>query len=253
MEIYLAGGTWHLRYLEAKTGALSHYEPYILESYWYARGKTLLDTFPHYENYFLDSGAFTLAYTRGKDKSDIDIDEYLERYADYVKRYRVARYLELDIDVLVGLEKVEELRYRLERMTGTQCIPVWHKGRGKEDFLRMCDGWPYVAIGGIPEEIGTTEFRYFPWFIDEAHRRGAKIHALGFTYSTLLPSYHFDSVDSSSWLSGGRYGVRHVFDGRKIVMHRNPDKQRYRLDTRRVTESNFMEWIKYQRWALTHL
>lgn len=96
----------------------------------------------------------------------------------------------MDIDSVVGLAEVERLRHKLERMTGKKPIPVWHKNRGKEYFVKMCEEYPYVAIGGIvtkeiPRKVYETAF---PWFINTAHKHKAKIHGLGYTTVANLQS-----------------------------------------------------------------
>ena len=70
----------------------------------------------------------------------------------------------------------------------------------------MCKEYNYVAIGGLVggnAEYSSKYWRYFPWFIKTAHENGAKIHALGFTSLRGMAQYHFDSVDSTTWKSGG--------------------------------------------------
>ena len=61
------------------------------------------------------------------------------------------------------------------------------------------------------------------WFIDQAHSAGTCIHGLGFTNTTLLPFLKFDSVDSTTWLSGSRFGQIYFFNGKQMV-YRNPPK-----------------------------
>ena len=92
--------------------------------------------------------------------------------------------------------------------------------------------------------------KYIPWFIDYAHKNGAKIHGLGFTKTDKLPMYHFDSVDSTSWLAGGRFGFLHEFRAGKMVQHQVPKGKR--LSTIEGRKNNFSEWVKFQMWADDH-
>ena len=220
----------------------------ILESFYYADQWTE-KTIPLLESFMLDSGAFTF-FSSGK---HVDWDEYLEQYAEFIKRNRVGLFFELDIDSLVGYDRVKKFRCGLERMTGKQPIPVWHKSRGTDEFLRMCDEYPYVAIGGIVSgEIRQKDYKAFPWFIKEAHKRGSKIHGLGFTNLEGMRKYHFDSVDSTAWVSGNRFGAVYKFDGRTMVKHTKKEGQRL-ADSKAVALNNFNEWLKFQRYAKTHL
>lgn len=197
----------------------------------------------------LDSGAFTF-FTQGK---QVDWEEYTERYAEFINRNRVELFFELDIDSLIGYERVLELRKKLERLTGKQPIPVWHRNRGKDEFVKMCDEFPYVALGGIvSKEFKQKDYRMFPWFISEAHNKGCKIHGLGFTNLKGLERYHFDSVDSTAWVSGNRFGALYRFNGKTMVKHTKPDGMRL-VNQREAALNNFNEWLKFQRYAETHL
>ena len=221
----------------------------ILESFYYADEWTEW-AIPRLKNFMLDSGAFTFMTSH---KGKVDWDDYLQKYADFINKNDVSLFYELDIDSIVGYEKVVEMRKRLEAATGKKPIPVWHKSRGKEEFLKMCDEYDYVAIGGIvSKEIKRQEYKYFPWFINEAHKRGAKIHGLGFTNLEGIQKYHFDSVDSTSWTTGNRFGAVYRFNGKTMVKFDKQEGQRLK-DSRAVAINNFNEWVKFQKYAKTNL
>lgn len=221
----------------------------ILESFYYADEWTEW-AIPRLKNFMLDSGAFTFMTSH---KGKVDWNDYLRKYAEFVKKNDVKLFYELDIDSIVGYETVRKMRKYLEQETGKQPIPVWHKSRGKEEFLRMCDEYKYVAIGGIvSKEITRQEYKYFPWFINEAHKRGAKIHGLGFTNLEGIQKYHFDSVDSTSWTTGNRFGAIYRFNGRTMEKYGKQEGQRL-ADSRAVAIHNFNEWVKFQRYAETNL
>lgn len=221
---------------------------YILESFFYVQDWQI----PYIKiakDFLLDSGAFT--FFSGKNKN-VNWEEYVDRYADFINRNKVNYFFELDIDKLIGYDNVIKLRKRLEQKTGKQCIPVWHKFRGKENFLSMCDEYPYVAIGGIvSKEIQSTEYPVFNYLINEAHKRGAKIHGLGFTNLEGMKKYHFDSVDSTSWKSGGRFGQLHFFTGDAI---KNVScKSKRAKDYKQIDKNNYNEWVKFQQYADRYL
>lgn len=245
MDLYLAG-------IQGKTKSFVVDEPQnlsILESFYYADEWTER-TIPRLKNFMLDSGAFTFMTSH---KGKVDWLEYLKKYADFINKNDVKLFYELDIDSIVGYDNVLKMRKWLETETGKKPIPVWHKSRGKEEFLNMCEEYNYVAIGGIvTKEITRQEHRFFPWFINEAHKRGAKIHGLGFTSLDGIKKYHFDSVDSTSWVSGNRFGTVYKFDGETIVKYQKKDGQRL-ADSRAVAINNFNEWAKFQRYAEIYL
>ena len=221
----------------------------ILESFYYADEWTEW-AIPRVKNFMLDSGAFTFMTSH---KGEVDWNKYLQEYADFINKNDVKLFYELDIDSIVGYEKVKEMRKWLEAATGKKPIPVWHKSRGKEEFLKMCDEYDYVAIGGIvSKEITRKEYKYFPWFIKEAHKRGTKIHGLGFTNLEGIKKYHFDSVDSTSWTTGNRFGAIYRFNGTTMEKFDKKDGQRLK-DSRAVAINNFNEWVKFQKYAETNL
>lgn len=222
----------------------------ILESFYYA-DKWTEALIPRLNKFLLDSGAFTF---RNEKHGNVDWNDYLERYIDFINRNDVKLFFELDIDSIIGYENVLKLRKRLEQGTGKKCIPVWHVWRGKEDFLKMCDEYQYVSLGGIVNaDIKRADYeKMFPWFINEAHKRGAKIHGLGFTKLSMLEKYHFDSVDSTSWTSGNRFGHVYRFNGRTMEKFGRESNQKMK-DSRRLAINNFNEWVKFQKYAEMHL
>lgn len=233
--------------------SVKEYRPYILESFFYCDADTerLL---PYFGDFLLDSGAFT--FMQGKGGSP-NWDEYVERYADFINRNNVDKFFELDIDSVTGYDHVKRLRSRLESLTGKQSIPVWHRSRGKDEFEGLCKEYPYVALGGLVDgakkgEYARSLWKFFPWFISTAHNNGAKIHALGFTSLDGIKQYHFDSVDSTAWASGNRFGFLYFFDGQTMQKRDVPKGHRIK-DAKAAALHNYTEWIKFQRYALTHL
>lgn len=247
LDLYLAGGQGERR--RVGHDRIAELNVSILESFYYV-DDWIIKLIPKLKNFMLDSGAFTFMMSH---KGDVDWNQYLKDYADFINEYDIKLFFELDIDSIVGYEKVVEMRKWLEAATGKKPIPVWHKSRGKEEFLKMCDEYDYVAIGGIvSKEITRQEYKYFPWFINEAHKRGAKIHGLGFTNLEGIRKYHFDSVDSTSWTTGNRFGAIYRFNGTTMEKFGKKDGQRLK-DSRAVAVNNFNEWVKFQRYAERNL
>ncbi len=242
MKVYLAGSNrdaWMSR---------NFYQFNRLESFFYITDKEL-EVIKHYDSFLLDSGAFTFM---NQSKKKVDWDEYIERYAEFIRTYDIKLFFELDIDVIVGIKEVERLRSKLERLTNKQCIPVFHKSRGKEYWLRMIQEYNYVAIGGIvTKEIKPKEYPFFNWFLSEAKKNSCKVHGLGFTNIKGLHKYPFYSVDSTSWLSGNRFGSVYFFNNGK--MNKVEKEAEQRVKTQKVLLHNFDEWVKFTRYAEKNL
>ncbi len=200
-------------------------------------------------DFLLDSGAFTYMTNSGKVEN---WDLYIEEYANFINKHDIKHFFELDIDCIVGIKEVERLRDKLETLTGKKCIPVWHKSRGKEYFLRMCEKYQYVAIGGIvSREIKKNEYHYLKWFIREAEKRGTKVHGLGFTNTKWLKNIHFYSVDSTSYASGTRFGTYYLFKHGEITQQKITNKRV--KDGKNLNLHNFKEWVKFQKYAIKNL
>lgn len=234
MKIFLAGSG-------SVSNDLNYYNFYRLESFLLMNKKNI-PLIKKYKGFILDSGAFS--YMNGKDSIGIDWDEYIEKYANFIKTYNIKNYMELDIDVVVGTKEVERLRNKLEMLVGWQCIPVWHKFRGRDYWLKMVKDYDYVAIGGIvTKEIKPKEYKYFHWLLKEAKKQNCKVHGLGFTNLKGVKEYPFYSVDSTSWLSGNRFGAVYKFNGETLLKY-NKSKG-LRVKTKKTGENNFLEWCKF--------
>lgn len=250
MRIYLADTSLRKAYC---VDIQKEEKPYTLESFFYADKQTEEIFIPNSKDFMLDSGAFTFMQNA---KTRVNWDEYIEKYAEFINRNRIKKYFELDIDSVVGYKKVLEYRKKLKQLTGRQPIPVWHSNRGQEEFIKHCQEYPYVAIGGLvgtgKSEYARKYWKYFPWFINTAHKNSAKIHALGFTSLDGIKSFHFDSVDSTAWTSGNRFGFIYYFDGQTMKKIDVPKGKRL-ADAKKVALNNYKEWIKFQKYADTHL
>ena len=137
MRIFLAGvAPW--RNEGCYDPIIREHKPFILESFYYADADTerLL---PYYGDFLLDSGAFTFmggfSFTSNT-KAAVNFEEYLDRYAAFINKNKVKKFFELDVDSVVGYEKVKQYRKKLERLTNLQPIPVWHSTRGTDEFIR---------------------------------------------------------------------------------------------------------------------
>lgn len=251
MRMYLAG-------VEQRTEQFKEAQPpYILFSFASCQGggkkkEKIMDCVRSLwcKDFLCDSGAFTY-FSKGKSKTLAEWDSYVDEYIDFINAYNIHHFFELDIDRIVGLDKVEEFRRRIEKGTGKQCIPVWHSNRGWAYFERMCAEYGYVSIGGIAKNPnGKAIEKLFPWFIDHAHKTGTQIHGLGYTDTKKLKQYPFDSVDSTSWSSGSRYGVSFEYKAQGMVGKKNIYKDK-RIDGQMLDIHNLKVWTQYAK-SLDH-
>jgi hypothetical protein len=251
MKLFLASGAQGQGGLPCRQKEIPLNDLYILESYHYiTKQEWMFPLFKEFKGFLLDSGAFTFM-TSLKGKS-INWEEYVINYANFVKQHDIKLFFELDIDPIVGLKEVERLRDLLEKTAERKCIPVWHKSRGLEYWKKMCKDYEYVAIGGIvTQEIKRSEYDVFYPLLKIARENNTKVHGLGFTNLKGMGKYKFDSVDSTSWLSGNKFGAVYLFDGK--TMQKQNKQAGQRVKTNEVAIHNFSEWVKFSKYAETNL
>ena len=238
MRVFLAGTSSREKLFEKSTPL------FVLESFLYFKPwqrKFISSS----KMFMLDSGAFTFMQR----KRAPDFNKFVDSYANFINSNDISYFFELDVDSIIGYCGVRKLRSTLEKNTGKQCIPVWHKSRGIDEFKSMCKEYPYVAIGGIAsKEIDPTDFAFFTYLIDIAHENGCKIHGLGFSNPKGLLKCPFDSVDSTSWNAGSKFGrIFAVEDGvlvQKVSEKYAPDVPKTELD-----KVNLNTWIDFQKYA----
>lgn len=168
----------------------------------------------HSELMMVDSGAHS--FQKG---IKVKWEEYTHRYAQFIKEFdrpNVVGFFEMDVDAVIGYEKVLELRRILMRVTD-KIIPVWHKNRGITEFDNMCKEFSgrVVAISGFKnEDIADNQYIMF---LKHAKKYGCKLHCLGMTRRKILDVVPFDYVDSSSWRQPFIYARALTDEGQRKV------------------------------------
>jgi hypothetical protein len=183
---------------------------YILCSFYYLRQEIFEKILPKSDLMLIDSGAHS--FQKGK---KVDWLEYTRKYAQWIKENdcdKIIGYFEMDVDNVIGYERVLELRKILESVTD-KIIPVWHKNRGVDEFKKMCMQYSgrIIAVTGFKNEDIRDE--QYMMFLKYAKQHNCKVHCLGMTRKKILDTVPFDFVDSSSWKQAsifGRIGKRKV-------------------------------------------
>jgi hypothetical protein len=244
MIVYLAGT--NKRQLETLKNPIS-----VLESFAYMKKHQDSIRLLLQNNFLLDSGAFTFI---GKSKKGIDWNKYVTDYIEFIKQYNIKLYFELDIYSVVGLEKTEQLRNRIEAETGIKSIPVWHIFLGIDYYKKLCEKYNYIAIGASGKHDSKwtrTNPEKLKALVLYAKSKGVKVHGLGYTVLKQLQLIPFHSVDSTTWLNAGKYGEYQKFTGNSIkkIQARNVGMQTIKSKTEEMNLHNFNEWVKYQKYA----
>ncbi len=168
---------------------------------------------------FIDSGVFNLS-TRHAAKHDLTMNEALslaptevdgfnqlfDKYCRLIRDLgdKVWGYIEIDQG---GKANKIKTRARLEDL-GLRPIPVYHPlNDGWDYFDELAQNYDRICFGNVVQADTATRKR----LIATAWERRRKyphlwIHALGLTASELTIAYPINSCDSSTWLSGIRWG-----------------------------------------------
>lgn len=189
----------------------------------------------------IDSGAHS--FQKGK---KVDWDKYTEQYTEFIKKFdkpNVIGYFEMDVDNIIGYDKVLELRKILEKVTD-KIIPVWHKNRGIEEYKKMCQDYAgrIIAITGFKnEDIKDDQYLMF---LKYAKKYNCKVHCLGMTRKKVLDKVPFNYVDSSSWKQQSIYGMI----GRKKVAKEFSKQKRWKVMLENYKKAMQMQDYYYKKW-----
>lgn len=214
---------------------------YILCSYYYLRQDVFLKILNKSELMIIDSGAHS--FQKGK---KVNWKEYTKKYSEWIKNNdcnKIVGYFEMDVDNILGYEKVLELRKILESVSD-KIIPVWHKNRGIVEYKKMCQKYAnkIIAITGFKNEDIKDE--QYLMFLKYAKKYNCKVHCLGMTRKKILDKVPFDYVDSSSWKQQAIYGRI----GNKKVSKEFSKKSRSIVMAESFKEAIKMQEHYFQKW-----
>lgn len=222
--------------------------PFGLVSYYYISQSEV-----NYQNFkkalkvcdylLVDSGAHS--FQSGK---RVNWEEYTKKYAKFIRENdcdKILGWFEMDVDMVIGYEKVLNLRSILNQST-KKIIPVWHKNRGIDEFKRMCHETKgeIVAVTGFKNE-DIQDDQYAP-FLKYAWKCGKKLHCLGMTRQKVMDKVPFDYVDSSSWKLSATFGSLKSWSEREHKL-KNVPNTKGKFTTKQLFYKNLMEYVKMVR------
>jgi len=201
--------------------------PYRLVSYWYLRKlkdpKGALDLLTSGgASIIVDSGLFSLMF--GSEQGTLPTT--LEAYRDYTRKYlddmaewnSTCQLVESDTHRLLGMDSTYRLREEFASL-GSRCMYVWHEPEGLDGLHKLAQERDYVCIS-VPEmrmiasangsltQSGKVT-RMVSDLLARIHRASPKpprVHLLGCTVQQMMETRLAWSCDSTSWLSGVRFG-----------------------------------------------
>lgn len=153
---------------------------------------------------WMDSGAFS-AFTLGEQQDLRSYCAWLERNEQYIDHYAV-------LDVIGSAEGTWDNQRRMEDL-GRKPVPCYHYGEDPSWLVKYLEaGYEYIALGGMVP-ISTPQLRLWldelwdNYLTDASGRPVVKVHGFGLTTFDLMERYPWFSVDSSSWLQSGAFGM----------------------------------------------
>ena len=201
----------------------------------------------HYKHYILDSGLFTLMFGALKGKKDESyLDKWYECLTDFVlhDEYR-GTMVEVDCQKVLGVEKAWEYRIKMRDKVPNRIVNVFHIEDGQKGLDRLIEFSDYIAIS-VPELriIKKKDYLNRLAYYIKNKKPSIDIHLLGCTERNKLRELNFcSSADSSSWISGVRYGQIETYTGKN---HINRIKKH-------ILEQRFNKWLEIRNQHFTDI
>lgn len=209
---------------------------------------------PLRQHVIMDSGLFTLMFGAKKhEKQTIEtLTAWQDKTAKFVRQNNLnCTCVEIDCQKVLGVEEAWFFRERMKKvMPNNRHINVFHMEDGRKGLDRLIEFSDYIAIS-VPElrihrpKTYKYEVTYLANYIKNK-KPSIDIHLLGCTEKGLLEENKFcTSADSTSWLSGNRYGK---------AGYKDYNTRDIRKDVRQqITPMIMQEYKKYERFCLRGL
>jgi len=164
----------------------------------------------NFNHYILDSGLFTLMFGALKGKKD---ERYLNKWYECLTDFVLldgyeGTMVEVDCQKVLGVNKAWEYRLKMKEKVPNRIINVFHIEDGQKGLERLIEFSDYIAIS-VPELRFSGKKNHLIKIANfiKSKKPSIDIHLLGFSEKTKLKELSFcSSCDSSSWISGIRYG-----------------------------------------------
>ncbi len=189
-----------------------------------------------------DSGLFTLMFgaRRGQAQTRETLTQWQDKLIAFVQQNGLrATCVEIDCQKVLGVEDAWYFRERMRRLLKNRQINVFHFEDGRKGLDRLIEFSDYIALS-IPElriikpKTFREDTRYLAHYIKD-RKPEIDIHLLGCTDMKIIAQNRFcTSADSTTWLSGVRFG--YMDDGLQKAHVRYFRRDIYAERSRRVQE-----------------
>lgn len=194
---------------------------------------------------FADSGAYSAA-SQG---AEVDIREY----GQWLTKWSSILTVKSNLDVIGNPEQSMKNQRQLEAM-GHKVLPVFHVGSPFTELEKLCEEYPYVALGGM---VPYSTANLGSWLV-KCFRVAAKydtvFHGFGMTRREYLNDFAFYSVDSSAWGASFMFGNLELWDDKtkQFVKIKHSDHAKIYKHSELLREHGgdpemFLDKTKYKR------
>lgn len=172
--------------------------PRVLISYWYYESFARVREQLYFQDYVLDSGAFSAKHSG----ADIDLNEYIEFCLNLQKTDPLCK----EIYALDVIGDYKETLKNTEKMwnAGIEAIPCYHLGEPWEALDYLAANYPKIALGGVALLRGKQKVAWAQYCFSRIWPK--KVHGFACVTESILAAVPFHSVDATSWLGPLRFG-----------------------------------------------
>ena len=171
---------------------------------------------------FLDSGAFSVM-TKG---IEIDIDDY----AFFIKNNIENIELYANLDIIGDAVATTKNQEHLESL-GLNPLPTFHYGSSYSELTKLIQKYDYIGLGGL---VPIARYRdKLKKHLDTCFaiisriKPTLKTHGWGMTSHFAVTRYPFYSVDSTSWLVGGKFRTKMEYSNKGMKPIKSPTHSAY--------------------------
>ena len=232
IKIHFAGSDGEEIFYAALSAAQTNYRLYSCYKYIYGKqpdsdfrlpdGHVIREQDKANRHVIQDSGLFTLMFGAGKGMKQTrqSLTMWQDSLMEFVKQNGIqASCVEIDCQKILGVDDAWYFRERMRRMLPNKQINVFHFEDGRKGLDRLIEFSDYIAIS-VPElrivkpNTFREDTRYLAHYIKNK-KPEIDIHLLGCTDFKMIAENNFcTSADSTSWLSGVKFG--HFNDGNRM-------------------------------------
>lgn len=214
------------------------------------------------------------AREKANNRSKADVIDEIRAYFDAYAKFIVSAhdyadaFAELDVEGIVGSETTWEWRHALLNACDGNAHKVIISPHGRmleeAEMKRIFATFKYIGLARPNTKHSHSDF--FNRWMPELKKNKVLVHGWAMTTFDAITQYPFYSVDSTTWLMGGKYGVTYVYDGSlKLDSHSaewKPNRHLLKEDAAlagadfekfladvpdEVHKVNAYQWIKYAR------